>query len=192
MRPSASHALLALALAAPLAAHGPTAPRADAFLAIHGEAAQTRIVAVEADATELALAGFDLAQHGTQAAGEPVDVVAGPRDLARLREAGYTIRPVVEVLAATPGVLDEDWNSYEEVTARVDALVAENGDLLHKLSSGTSIEGRDIFTIRFSDNPAVRDPARPKVAINANHHAREVMTVEAGLDVLTQLVVSLR
>lgn len=188
MRPTALRSLVALALAAPLAAHGPPAPRADAFRALHGEAAATRIVAVEADVAELAAAGYDLAQHGSQNPGEPVDVVAGPRDLARLQEAGYTIRPVASVLSAHPGVLDDEWSSYEEVTARVDALVAANPDLLFKMSSGSSIEGRDIFTVRFSTTPQVRDVTRPKVSINGNHHAREVMTVEAALDVLTQLV----
>lgn len=189
VRPLAS-ALAALALPAALVAHGIPHRRADAHAALHGEAEGPRIVLVEADPALLAREGFDLARHGGEAPGEPVHVVAGPRDLARLAELGLLVRPA----PALRGRLDllQDWSSLEQVNARIDALVAANPDIMGKKQIGTSVEGRPIYTVHVSSSPCVRDPAKPKVSINGNHHAREVMTVEAALDVLGQIAAGYR
>lgn len=50
-----------------------------------------------------------------------------------------------------------------------------------KFSIGQSIEGRDLWAIRLSDNPAVYEPDEPTVWFDALHHAREPMSAEAVL-----------
>jgi len=182
--------LAALALPAALLAHGVPHARVDAHAALHGAEAGPRLVAVHADPATLARHQFDLARHGSESEGEAVHVVAGPRDLARLDELGLRWEELGPEVSA--GRLDDDWNSLADIQGRIQALVAENADIMKLAQVGTSIEGRPIHTVRVSSTPCVRDPSRPKVAINANHHAREVMTVEAALDVLQTLAADYR
>src|SRR5258706_9888739 len=49
-----------------------------------------------------------------------------------------------------------------------------------KFSIGQSIEGRDIWAIKVSDNPTV-DEDEPEVRIDALHHAREPVSMHATL-----------
>jgi carboxypeptidase T len=50
---------------------------------------------------------------------------------------------------------------------------------------GTSLEGRDLWAIRISNN-MVAEP-KPAVVFDAMHHAREVMTPEVALDIVDYL-----
>ncbi len=50
-----------------------------------------------------------------------------------------------------------------------------------------SLEGRDIWAIKISDNAEV-DEVEPVVFYNSMHHAREVMTSEVGIDIVKSLV----
>jgi murein tripeptide amidase MpaA len=50
-----------------------------------------------------------------------------------------------------------------------------------KFSIGQSIEGRDLWAIRLSDNPAVYEADEPTAWFDALHHAREPMSAEAVL-----------
>lgn len=161
---------------------------ASRFQALHGERAAKSRVAVEGDPSVLESQGFDVARHGSERPGEPVDVVADAEDLERLAELGYAVRPRPEAGAFAR----DDWPTLAEVEARTDALVAANPDIMHKFRLGTSIEGRALWAVRVSTAPAEFDPAKPKVSINGNHHAREVMTVAAAMDVLDVLAAEYR
>jgi hypothetical protein len=171
--------------------HGFSSPRADSFLTIHGQTPETRVVIVDADPAQLARADFDLARHGSENPGEGVQVVAGARDLARLEAMGLTYQELPLGFQADPRGLS-GWSSLTEVIERLDALVGDNPDLLYKYQIGTSVQGRPIWTVRVSSTPQLRDPARPKVSLNGNHHAREIMTVEVCLDVLAEMVAGVR
>jgi len=51
---------------------------------------------------------------------------------------------------------------------------------------GSSVEGRPIWALMISDNAAL-DEDEPSVLFSGAHHAREVMSVEATMDVIEQL-----
>lgn len=187
----AALALLPGLLVPSLRAHGEAPGQAEVFHSLHGTSPARQVVVVDADPALLARHGFDLARHGTEAPGEGVDVVAGPAELARLVELGLTYQEPPAALGAMAAGASE-WPTLAKIEERLHALVAANPDLLHEFPQGTSHEGRTIWTVRLSDTPTRRDPERPKVSINGNHHAREVMTVEASLDVLEHMVERVR
>ncbi len=160
--------------------------RGTRFAAFHQTRPEKAIVRVEAGVAELESLGFDLARHGSELPGEPVDVVASPDDRERLTRLGFRWsegpRPV-------PGPGPEgDWSDLAGAMARLEELVAANPDLLASFEVGRSIQGRPIVGVRASTSPGAADPDRPKVSFNGNHHAREVMTVEVCLDILGELV----
>lgn len=70
--------------------------------------------------------------------------------------------------------------TFNEVIAMLDEMVSLYPDLISsKESIGESIEGRDLWMVKISDNPSVNEP-EPEVLYTAIHHAREpagLMTV---------------
>jgi hypothetical protein len=58
-----------------------------------------------------------------------------------------------------------------------------------KSSLGTTVEGRSLWMIKVSDNPAV-DEAEPEMRVDAMHHAREPESMQCALWFLLYLVES--
>jgi hypothetical protein len=56
------------------------------------------------------------------------------------------------------------------------------------LGTERTLEGRDLFAVKISDNVDVDDPAEPNVLLVTNHHARELMTPEMALNYTRRLV----
>ncbi len=52
---------------------------------------------------------------------------------------------------------------------------------------GKSLEGRDIWAIKISDNVEKEDATEPAILFNSMHHAREVMTPEVAIDIVDYL-----
>lgn len=52
---------------------------------------------------------------------------------------------------------------------------------------GKSLEGRDIWAIKISDNVEKEEAGEPAILFNSMHHAREVMTPEIAIDIIDQL-----
>ncbi len=65
--------------------------------------------------------------------------------------------------------------TYEEMKAMLDSMVAQYPNLItmkQPIGTATTIEGRDIYYVKISDNPSVNE-GEPKVLYSAVHHARE-------------------
>jgi len=95
--------------------------------------------------------------------------------------------PVVAVLErarlAVPMVLDENlgqYHTYDEMETMLNSLASTYPNLTHLTTLGTSIQGRQIWAIKISDNPDT-DEDEPEVLIMGCHHAREIMSVEIPL-----------
>ncbi len=70
------------------------------------------------------------------------------------------------------------YRDLSEVNAKIDSIVAVAPTIVSpKISIGQSIEGRDLWAFKISDNPTV-DEAEPEVLYTACIHAREVITPE--------------
>ena len=109
-----------------------------------------------------------------------MDVLADERQLDYLSSRNYpvTIAPQPQRTAAA---LDENLGDYytfaemESILVAWDTTSAYNG-IFDVFSIGTSIEGRDIWAFKISDNVTV-DEDEAEALFIANHHAREIMTV---------------
>lgn len=78
--------------------------------------------------------------------------------------------------------------TYAEIGSVLDQLSAAYPALLTpKVSIGTSLEGRDIWMVKASDNPGV-DESEPEMRIDAMHHAREPQGMQTTLYFLSYLL----
>jgi len=148
-----------------------------------------RVYYTDAQAMErdIMAAGFDVASG---AAGEYVDVVAPASDLAALQEKGYR----VEILAADAGAgieaLPPDmglYHTYAEMLTELQGYASTYPNICKLSDIGDTWEGRDIWLLKISDNPAQKEN-EPRLFICGDHHAREIMTVEIPLYYIKQLL----
>ncbi|GJM45043.1 MAG: hypothetical protein DHS20C21_18850 [Gemmatimonadota bacterium] len=80
-----------------------------------------------------------------------------------------------------------EYTSYSEAAAELSALATAFPALTQLTSIGQSLEGREMWALKISDNAAV-DENEPEVLICGNHHAREVISVIIPLHVATTLL----
>jgi hypothetical protein len=79
------------------------------------------------------------------------------------------------------------WHTYAETAAELESIHAQYPAITTApFSLGQSVEGREIWAIKVSDNPEV-DEEEPEVLYDGVHHAREIMTVELCLFILRHL-----
>ncbi|GLY02486.1 carboxypeptidase T [Actinoplanes sp. NBRC 101535] len=113
-------------------------------------------------------------------------VTATGAEVSRLRRLGFTVQeaePEAGILDFPPA--DSAYHNYAETLAAIDAAVAAYPAIARKQVLGTSYEGRQIVAVKISDNVAT-DESEPEVLYDAAHHAREHLTVEQALYLLTQ------
>lgn len=177
--------LLAAALvlpvpAAPPPAHAADPPRASIrALATATDKAQLRWLRE----TDLDVAHVD---------GMKADVLVTQEQLDALRAKGFrvaieTADVYAEAGARAGGGWLPEYTSYAEAVAELNALAAAYPSLTTLTSIGTSIQGRDIWALKISDNAAI-DENEPEVMICGNHHCREVISVIIPLDIATKLL----
>ena len=84
---------------------------------------------------------------------------------------------------------DAGYHSYAEMSQEIHDLEAANPGILRVSSIGESVQGRQLWIAKVSDNVGDPDePNEPEVLFDALHHAREHLTVEMALSVLHLLV----
>lgn len=78
--------------------------------------------------------------------------------------------------------------TYDQVTSVLDQIAASHPSLVApKQSIGTTIEGRQIWMVKVSDNPGIDEP-EPEVRLDSLHHAREPEGMQASLWFLLYLI----
>ncbi len=81
-----------------------------------------------------------------------------------------------------------DYHTYDEAIEAMDALAATYPALMTPRSSiGQTIEGREIWVYKISDNPGV-DEDEPEIFFNAYIHSREAITFEILYDLSQHLL----
>ena len=164
-----------------------------------------RLVIVDAtDRSAASLGALDLDVVGPTPDGLGIEVIARDRELAILEESGlpyvvalgdlethYASRlvPSSPPQGAVGGSINPafglggmgGYHTYDEVAAILDQLAVQYPLITsNRFSLGQSIEGREIWAIKVSDNPGL-DENEPEVRFDALHHAREPMSMEATL-----------
>lgn len=81
---------------------------------------------------------------------------------------------------------DEEYKNPQEIEDFLVDIHARFPDITELHSIGKSLEGRDIWAIKISDNVRV-DEVEPVILVNGMHHAREVMTPEITTDMVEYL-----
>jgi len=169
--------LLAVLLAA---AAAPGADRSTEILLL-------RVQIVDREREVPRLQRLDLDVAGVDDKAQIVDVVGDRGDYDLLRRSGFLVtvaRDLSESLLANP--LDA-YMEPAEVNAKLDALVATYPALARKIPYATTEQGRPVYALKISDNPAVEED-EPAIFFIAQHHAREVMTPEIAIDIADQLL----
>ncbi len=82
--------------------------------------------------------------------------------------------------------LDDAYMTPQKIEDFIRTVHAHHPDITEIKSIGKSLEGRDIWAIKISDNVTV-DEVEPVVLVNGMHHAREVMTTEVTTDMVDYL-----
>jgi hypothetical protein len=99
------------------------------------------------------------------------------------------------VFAATPGVTraanafpagHEGYHNYSEMSAFLDDVVTAHPGIAQKFSLGRSYQGREIWALKISDNVAT-DENEPEVLFMSMEHAREWLSIEQDLRIITLL-----
>jgi carboxypeptidase T len=119
-----------------------------------------------------------------------VTVTATGSEVKALRALGFPVRPVPAPAGDGVSTLDfpsrdAAYHNYAEMIADVNAVVAKYPAIAAKRVLGKTYQGRDIVAVKISDNVAA-DENEPEIMYDANHHAREHLTVEMALYLLHQ------
>ena len=130
-------------------------------------------------------AAIDAVEHAV------VTVTATPTEVRALRALGLPVREVpAQPVGPDVSTLDfpsrdAAYHNYAEMVADVDAIVAKYPAIAAKRVLGQTYQGRNIVAVKISDNVGT-DEAEPEILYDANHHAREHLTVEMALYLLHQ------
>jgi hypothetical protein len=131
-------------------------------------------------------AAINSVEHGA------LNVTATPAEVAKIRALGLTVsaEPAparagdVEPLDFPPA--DSGYHNYAETNAAIASTLAAYPNLVSRQLIGHSYENRDIVALKISDNVGT-DEDEPEVLFTAHQHAREHLTVEMALYLLTEL-----
>jgi carboxypeptidase T len=115
-----------------------------------------------------------------------VDLLVTPEQLQWLSRQGFA--PVELTGKAGLAAPDSRYANPTKVESALKQFAAAYPTLARVSSIGKSLQGRDIWAIRITENAGSPDPSKPHVFFNAMHHAREVMTSEVALDIVEQLL----
>ncbi|MGJ8666049.1 MAG: M14 family zinc carboxypeptidase [Patiriisocius sp.] len=78
--------------------------------------------------------------------------------------------------------------TFDEVVAKLDEMKTDFPNLITaKTSIGTTIEGRDIWMVKISDNPEIDEP-EPAAYFDALHHAREPLSMATSINFMFYLL----
>jgi murein tripeptide amidase MpaA len=125
--------------------------------------------------SQLVSEGYDI---GEAYWADHVELYGTPAQARALSLRGFRVAPSSTPDEFPPG--DENYHTYAEMVAELQAMAAAQPSLVHLFSLGQSYEGRDLIGVRISDD-ANDNLSEPGVFFVGQHHAREHLTVEVVL-----------
>ena len=151
---------------------------------------QVRIKYETADQlSELQKMGLDI-MHQKQ---DYIDVAIPPQGLEQIQATGLTAEIIhADLTKFYQSRLEQnkDMGGYltlDEINNWFDQIIADHPDIVSsKISIGQTIEGRDQWAVKISDNPEI-DEDEPEVLFTAAIHAREVITPLVVLNLMDSL-----
>jgi murein tripeptide amidase MpaA len=145
-------------------------------------------IAKQADLVRLLSRHFDVVYVEP---GRYAEIVASPGEIEELAAEGYQVIAQVRDLAsyyAERAMADfGGYKTFSEIVGYLNGIHTDHPSITTApFSIGGSIEGRDLWGIKVSDNPGV-DEDEPEVLYTGLHHAREPISAELLLYTLDYL-----
>lgn len=116
-----------------------------------------------------------------------IDILISNSDFKRLTSMGFNVE-LNWVNGLSSVFLDDEYFSPSEIESAVKKYHADYPEITKLVSIGKSVEGRDIWALKISDYPNMRELDEPTTLFNSMHHAREVMTPEISMDIIDYLL----
>jgi carboxypeptidase T len=132
------------------------------------------------------LADLEIDVAGVDVNNKIIDILINDYDYKNLEQKGFDLT-ITEVKGITAGP-DEEYKNSAEIELIVQEFSDRFPDITKRISIGKSLEGRDIWAIKISDNPETHEVSEPAVLFNSMHHAREIMTPEVSIDIIETLL----
>lgn len=178
--------LLLFLITLPAAAAGPQPPDSNGSQPDAAEKVDVRVyrishVVTKEDRTAIARTGAAIEEIGA----DYVVVRATPQEVRQIISLAYIVEELVETQDFPSA--DSAYHNYAEMSDEIQQVAAAHPDLVSRFSIGQSYEGRELWTVKISDNVAT-DEVEPEVLFLGLHHAREHLTVEMTLYILHLLV----
>ncbi|HKK21191.1 MAG TPA: M14 family metallopeptidase, partial [candidate division Zixibacteria bacterium] len=122
------------------------------------------------------------------------DVMATQKEITELQDKGFRFKVIhPDITAFYQSRLDTKrtmggYLTLSEIYAHVDSVIALHRSIMtNRISIGSTIEGRDLWAFKISDNPQTEEN-EPEVLYTAAIHAREVITPLILLNFVDSLV----
>ncbi|MCC6158143.1 MAG: zinc carboxypeptidase [Deltaproteobacteria bacterium] len=138
-----------------------------------------------ASRTALVEMGMDVLDVNTRSG--LVTVLVSAIEVAELQAAGFAATPIGAIPRDMPNGYDA-YHDYDESTAEIEALHDLAPDITRVFSIGVTHEGRELWALVISDNPDLNEADEPAFVLVAQHHAREILTVEVALGAARRIV----
>lgn len=105
-----------------------------------------------------------------------------PEEYSRLQQLGISPEVIIADMAAYTRRLMQSqaiagYHDYYSANTLTDSLVSRYPTIIQKVNYGLSVEGRQLFAIKISDN-VLQDEAEPEVAFDGCHHGDEIISGE--------------
>lgn len=111
-----------------------------------------------------------------------IEIITSPSELEEIQASGFRTEVVHSDLVSfyqsriEPNKDMGGYMTLSEINAAIDDLVANHPDIVSaKYNIGQTLEGRDTWAIKISDNPNI-DEDEPEILFTSAIHAREVIT----------------
>ncbi|GAB1515649.1 hypothetical protein JCM33774_76920 [Actinophytocola sp. KF-1] len=120
-----------------------------------------------------------------------LNITATPEEIEKIKKLGMKPEKQDSLPTAQDATpldfpsADSNYHNYSEMTAVINQAVADHPSILSRVNIGTSYEGRQMVALKISDN-ASTDENEPEVLFTAHQHAREHLTVEMALYILSE------
>ena len=133
----------------------------------------------------LGLDGFDIA--GVDRKTRRVGLVVTPDELTKLQQYGWPVAIRSHNLDSRSVAALSDYTDPQELSLLMDQIVAAHPTLAKKiLLQGTLFDAQKQYALKITQNVDVPND-RPAFLMDAQHHAREVMTPEIARDMMEYL-----
>jgi hypothetical protein len=154
-----------------------------------GEDGELRFVDVPVQgrqgASALESLSFDVAGYNSRTG--TAGLVATEPELRRLESLGFTWSVRRTAVLGERAETLQDYVDTAEISAFLDQVEAQYPDLAKKVAlSGPLFEGQVVYAMKITRGVS-GDVDKPAFVLNAQHHAREVMTPEIALDCIGYL-----